>query len=99
MLYTLKDGKEVLEKIEQTSSLEDRTEHAQACLATLHLSLPAVVDREDNQVNIAYAGWPDRLVVVGLDGRIAYKGGPGPKEFKLGEVEEWLKKNVGVAGR
>jgi hypothetical protein len=47
----------------------------------LKLSLPAVVDRADNEVNAAYAGWPDRLYVVGADGRIAFAGGPGPWEF------------------
>ena len=94
MLFTVKDGKESLLKIGQTSSLHDREEHATECLATLKLSLPTVLDREDNKVNSAYAGWPDRLYVVGLDGRIAYKGAQGPGGFKIGEVEEWLKKNA-----
>jgi hypothetical protein len=56
--------------------------------------VPTVIDREDNKVNAAYAGWPDRLYVVGVDGKIAFKGGPGPSGFKPQEVEEWLKKNV-----
>jgi type I thyroxine 5'-deiodinase len=60
----------------------------------LKLSLPTVVDREDNRVNVAYAGWPDRLYVIGVDGRIAYKGGPGPAGFRVGEVEQWLKRNA-----
>jgi type I thyroxine 5'-deiodinase len=58
--------------------------------------VPTVIDREDNKVNAAYSGWPDRLYVVGKDGRIAYKGGPGPGGFKPAEVEAWLKKNVGA---
>jgi type I thyroxine 5'-deiodinase len=74
--------------------LADRTEHAQQCTAALKLSLPTVVDKEDNKVNSAYAGWPDRMVIVAIDGRIAYKGGPGPMGFKVNEVEEWLKKNA-----
>lgn len=36
------------------------------------------------------AGWPDRLIVVGLDGKIAYYGSKGPGEFKPQEVEKWL---------
>jgi hypothetical protein len=32
--------------------------------------------------------------VVGVDGRIAYMGGPGPRGFKPEEVEDWLKKNL-----
>jgi hypothetical protein len=94
ILLTVKDGKEVLERIEQTDTWEARAEHAEVCLESLKLSVPTVIDREDNKVNSAYAAWPDRMYVVGIDGLIAYKGGPGPGGFKPGEVEEWLKKNV-----
>lgn len=94
MLFTLRDGKESLEKILQTDSLEARAENAKACVATLKLSVPTVIDMEDNKVNAAYAGWPDRMYVVGVDGKVAYKGGPGPAGFKPAEVEDWLKKNV-----
>lgn len=94
VLRTLVDGKEVLEKIAQPATIDKRSEVAQKCTATLKLSLPTIVDKDDNKVNQAYAGWPDRFYVVGLDGKIAYKGGPGPGGFKPGEVEDWLKKNV-----
>lgn len=94
MLFTPKDGKEVLEKIGQTDSLDKRAENAKLCVSALKLSVPTVLDKEDNKVNVAYAGWPDRLYVVGTDGKIAYKGGPGPGGFKPAEVESWLTKNV-----
>ena len=94
VLYTLKDGQEVLEKIPQTDSLDKRTEHAGICLSALKLSVPTVIDRADNQVNIAYAGWPDRMYVVDVDGQIAYKGAQGPAGFKPGEVEAWLKSHA-----
>ena len=86
VLYTKIDGKEVLLKIEQTSNVIDRSEHADQCSATLKLSLPTVVDKADNKVNTAYAGWPDRLYIVGKDGKIAYKGGQGPSGFKINEM-------------
>ena len=92
VLFTVKDGKEVLEKVGQTSTLQERSERAQQCATTLKLSIPAVVDREDNKVNAAYAGWPERLVIVGVDGKIAYYGGPGPFGFRPAEVEDWLKR-------
>jgi type I thyroxine 5'-deiodinase len=84
----------VLEKIPQTDTTEKRAENAKVCVTALKLSVPTVIDKEDNKVNAAYGAWPDRLYVVGVDGRIAYKGGPGPGGFKPSEVEEWLKKNV-----
>jgi hypothetical protein len=92
ILYTLDQGKEVLLKITQTNTLEERSQRAQQCVATLKLTMPTLVDREDNRVNQLYAGWPDRLIVVGKDGKIAYMGGPGPKGFKPAEVEAWLRK-------
>lgn len=64
----------------------------------LKLNFPVVVDKTDNKVNASYAGWPERLVVVGVDGKIAYKGSKsGPGGFKPAEVEAWLKKGVFVA--
>lgn len=94
LLYVPRDGKEVLEKIEQTNSLEERSLRAQQCTAMLKLTMPAVVDKPDNRVNYAYAAWPDRLVVVGVDGRIAYISGPGPKGFQPSELARWLRSNV-----
>ena len=90
----MKDGEEQLEKVLQTDTFDSRKSNAQICCETLKLSMPAVVDREDNGVNAAYSGWPDRFVIVGMDGRIAYYGKPGPGGFKPNEVEEWLKENT-----
>ena len=94
VLYIPKDGKEVLEKITQTSTLEDRSLRAKQCAEMLKMTMPAVVDKEDNKINAAYAGWPERLVIVGMNGKLAYIGGPGPGGFKPNEVEQWLKTNV-----
>ena len=48
--------------------------------------MPMVVDAVDNAVASAYGGWPDRLYLVGRDGRIAYRGGEGPFGFKPNEL-------------
>lgn len=40
--------------------------------------------------NTAYGAWPDRLYLVGRDGRIAYKGGRGPSGFRPEALEEAL---------
>ena len=94
VLYVAKDGEELLEKILQTDSLAARSANAQVCCETLKLSFPAIVDGDDNAVNEAYAGWPDRFVIVGVDGRIAYYGKQGPAGFKPREVEDWLRDNT-----
>ena len=94
VLFIAKDGTESLETILQTDDLASRSANAQVCLETLKLSFPSVVDRDDNAVNQAYSGWPDRFAIVGTDGRIAYYGKEGPAGFKPNEVEEWLKENT-----
>ena len=92
--FQITEGKEVLTKVAQTKTVEERKITAQQCVNTLKLSMPILVDRADNQVNRAYSAWPDRLYVVGSDGQIAYKGGPGPKGFRPEEVARWLRTNT-----
>lgn len=94
MLPTVRDGHPGLEKIPQTETRAARSDHARVCLATLKLSMPALVDGPDDRVSAAYAGWPDRIVIIGVDGHVASPGAPGPWGFKPAEVEVWLRKNV-----
>jgi hypothetical protein len=94
ILLTLKDGEKKLLKIPQTQKIEERAGVAQQCVATLKMTMPTLLDREDNQVNSAYGAWPDRLYIIGMDGKIAYQGGPGPKGFKVNEIEKWLADNL-----
>jgi hypothetical protein len=90
----VKDGKPVLEKVGQTSDLKERSERARQFAEVMKLTIPVLVDKGDDKVNEAYAGWPERLYVVGTDGLIAYKGGPGPGGFKIAEVQNWIDRNV-----
>jgi hypothetical protein len=46
----------------------------------------------DNAVNQAYAAWPTRLYLVGLDGKVVYRGGVGAFEFKPAALEKEIKK-------
>ncbi len=85
------------ETIQQTETLAERRELAADFAEELKLTMPVLVDKEDNKVNATYAGWPNRLVIVGVDGKIAYmeKTGAG---FMWGEVEQWLKNFVAAPG-
>ena len=76
------------------ASAAERLKSLRQCASLLGLTMPALIDSDDNVVNRAYAAWPDRLYVVDLDGKIAYKAGQGPAGFKPAEVEAWLKENV-----
>lgn len=74
----------------QPTDLGERTTVAKSCQEGLDLSLPMVIDGMDNAVEQAYSSWPDRLYVVGIDGKIAYKGGPGPGGFNPREMQATL---------
>ena len=94
VIYVKKDGEDVLEKILQTDDFEQRLGYAQMCGPTLKFTFPTVVDRVDNKVNTAYAGWPSRFYVVDKEGKIAYDGGPGPQGFQPTELDAWLSANL-----
>ena len=59
---------------------------SQTCIFKLALKMPALVDEMDDAVAKAYAAMPERLYLIGLDGKIVYKGGMGPVSFR---PEEW----------
>jgi len=58
----------------------------------MHIRMPVLLDALDNRVARAYGGWPDRLYLVGKDGRIAWQGEPGPFGFKPEELESAIAK-------
>ena len=75
-------------------TLAERRKVARQFAAQFKVSVPVCVDTLDDRVEKAYAGWPDRFYVIDAEGKIAYKGGPGPGGFKAAEVEQWLKTNL-----
>jgi hypothetical protein len=76
------------------TTLAERAEVAGTCATRLELTLPVVVDGPDDAIARAYGGWPDRLYLVGRDGRIAYQGGRGPFEFLPDELERAIRAQV-----
>ncbi len=74
------------------ANLFERGEVAQSCVRHLKIPFPAVVDDFQNTTESAYTGWPDRLYVIDLQGRIAYKSRPGPYGFKPEEAAAVLNK-------
>jgi hypothetical protein len=72
-------------------TIEEREKIAQECGAHLELKIPILIDGMDDAVEKAYAGWPDRIYVIDREGRIAYKGRPGPSGFRPAEAEAALR--------
>jgi hypothetical protein len=69
-------------------TIEERREAAGQCETALQYGIRTYVDEMDDQVNLAYSGWPTRLYLIGLDGRVAYAGGMGPYGFKPAELQD-----------
>ena len=80
---------------DQPTSLDDRQDVARQCTMSMAITMPCVVDTMDNQVDQAYAAWPERIYIVGTDGKIAYAGHRGPWGFEPDQVRRWLRRHVG----
>ena len=74
----------------QHQSYEEREEVAQTCSLDLHLQIPILVEEMDNAIDEAYGAAPERLYLIGADGKVAYHGGAGPHFFDLDEWEQAL---------
>lgn len=79
----------------QPKSFEDRLEVAHEMCTKLEISIPTLIDAMDNQVGTDYAAFPDRLYLIGRDGTITYKGGPGPLGFKPAELRKAIAAELG----
>jgi hypothetical protein len=82
-------------------TIEERRAVAGRCEKSLRYGIRTYVDHMDDWVNKAYAAWPTRLYLVGVDGKVAYAGGLGPWGFKPAElgtaIEEHLAGTVRTA--
>ena len=74
----------------QPKDLAQRLAIARDFVSREGYEIPLVVDRMENPADEVYAGWPERLYVVGADGKIAYKGKTGPFGYEPDEVDAWL---------
>jgi len=72
--------------IDQPTTDAERQEAATVCTAALDLTVPTILDKIDDRVANAYGAFPDRIYVIGADGRVAYKGQPGPAGFNVPEA-------------
>jgi myo-inositol-hexaphosphate 3-phosphohydrolase len=82
--------------VDEPTTNAERREVASTCATNLRLRMPMVVDGVDNAVASAYGGWPDRLYLIALDGRIAFQGGEGPFGFKPEELEGAIQRELGA---
>ena len=81
--------------VNDPASNDDRVEVAQTCALRLKIRMPVVVDDIDDQIASAYGALPDRLYLIGADGKVAFQGEPGPFGFKPEALEDAIRELAG----
>ena len=80
-----------IQYIKDPTTLFERFQVANTCVNDLKIDIPCLIDDMENATMDAYKGWPDRLYLVGKDGRIAFRGEPGPRGFRPPVLDEAIK--------
>ncbi len=83
--------------LRQHQSYDEREEAAQSCTIGLHISIPTLVEEMDNAIDEAYGAAPERLYLIGKDGKVVYHGGAGPHLFDLEELDEAIQRMEAAA--
>ena len=83
--------------VEEPLSIEERREVARACSGALDMSpLRMLIDDMKDTACKAYAAWPDRLYLVGVDGLVAFAGARGPRGFQPDALEDAIRVELGL---
>ncbi len=85
--------------LEDPITFLERTTAANQCMDDLDLPIPAIVDKMDDGVSQSYQGHPDRLYLVGKDGKISFAGDRGPRGFRPDELEAAIQKELAKTTR
>ena len=93
--WVVTDNREEGIAVVDPRTANERNEVAQSCVVKSSIRIPMLVDRPDNAVASAYGGWPDRLYLIGRDGRVAFQGDAGPFGFIPERLAEAIEKELG----
>ena len=62
----------------QPKTFEERKGLAKVLVERLKYRMPVAIDAIDNRAGEAFAAWPERIYIIGAEGRVLYKGDVGP---------------------
>lgn len=79
-------------KINKHTTFGERCIVAERLVKEKKLTIPCLIDNMDDGVAAAYKARPDRVFIVGVDGKLVLAGHRGPFGFRPGveAAEEWL---------
>jgi hypothetical protein len=92
------DNREDGIRVVDPTTAAERGDVAGACVLHSAIRIPVLVDTADNAVASAYGGWPDRLYLIGRDGRVAFQGEMGPFGFQPSQLAATMRGEVAEAG-
>lgn len=76
--------------IKTHTTIEERSTAASSCLKDLKITIPTLLDDMKDSIATAYASHPDRLFIIGADGKIAFSGEKGPHGFDAAAMKKAL---------
>ena len=68
----------------------ERRAAAKILVERLKYRIPVAIDPLDGRAEKAFAAWPERIYIIGRDGRVLFKGDMGPFGFKPDKAEASL---------
>lgn len=74
----------------QPKTFEERKALAKVLVERLKYRMPVAIDSIDNHADKAFAAWPERIYILGAEGRVLYKGDTGPFGFHPEAAEKAL---------
>jgi hypothetical protein len=93
-------SKAIASGVKDPANASDRAARCTSCLSELDLvSIPALIDDMDDDANLAYDAWPSRLILIDVEGRVAYRSAPGPAGFDPEELAAAIRSECRRAAR
>ncbi len=74
----------------QPKTFDDRKTLAKVLVERLNYRMPLAIDSIDDQAGKIFAAWPERIYILGPEGRVLYKGEMGPFGFHPEAAEKAL---------
>ena len=78
----------------QPKTDDERRKMAAILVDRLKYRVPVALDPIDGRAEKVFSAWPERIYIVGRDGRLIYKGDMGPFGFKPEKAEDVLARAV-----
>ena len=74
----------------QPRTFPQRVAIANDFVTRFHYPIPMAIDTMNDDADHTYGGWPERIYIIDESGKIVYRGGLGPFNYRPEEARAWL---------